>query len=380
MVDTSKQGFKTTKGCTALITGSSGLCGARMTEMLLERGAKTVIAMDVVKPNAALQKRFDETTAKFPSSELIVLGGKEGDLTDAAAVEKAFEKAKAPIDVVYHIAALVGPFHDTEKYFQVNVLGTRHILQCCEKFKVPKLVFSSSPSTRFHGPDISGLREDELTYPETFLAKYAATKAQAEKEVSAACTDSFFTVSIAPHQVYGPHDGLFFPKIMETAGNGRLRIFGKGKNKISVCYVDNYCHGMFCGADELYKDSPILGKFYIITDTVPVEFWGILNDAAVQLGFADMKKKFHLPTSLLYSIAYICTFLGYILNKKFKLSPFNVRMMTIDRYFSPVNSKKDLKYEPLKGFPEAWQLTIDWFKVNWLPGFLEANGMKAKQS
>lgn len=372
-------GFKTTPGCVALVTGSSGFCGARMVEMLLERGAKTVIGMDLVPPNETLQKRFAVAEEKSEGN-LIVLSGKEsGDLTNPEAVERAFQKAPQ-IDVVYHIAALVGPFHDHDLYFQVNVLGTRHVLDCCKKYKVPKLVNSSSPSTRFHGPDIEGLREEELTFPQTFLARYAETKAQAEQEVSAACSDDLMTVSIAPHQVYGPYDGLFFPKIMETAGNGRLRIFGGGQNLISVCYVDNYCHGLLCGADQLKPQSPILGKFYIVTDGPPVKFWGILNQAAVAMGFADMEKKFHLSTTLLYTIAYFCNFLGYLLGKKFKLNPFNVRMMTIHRYFSIENAKRDFDYKPVKEFDEAWQFTIDWFKENWLPGFLEESGIKTKQS
>jgi hypothetical protein len=52
-------GFKlASTGCTALVTGSSGLCGARLVEMLLLRGAKKVIAFDVAAPNAVLAKRF----------------------------------------------------------------------------------------------------------------------------------------------------------------------------------------------------------------------------------------------------------------------------------------------------------------------------------
>jgi nucleoside-diphosphate-sugar epimerase len=236
---------------------------------------------------------------------------------------------------------------------------------------VTKLVFSSSPSTRFTGADICGLREDELPMPRTFLALYAETKAMAEKEVSAACNnDTLLTISVAPHQVYGPYDSLFLPSLLETAGTGRLRIFGKGDSMISVCYVDNYCHGLLCGADALYKDSPALGKFYIVTDSKPVQFWKIINQAAMSMGFQDLEQKMHLPTWFLYMIAYMANVVGMLIGKKFKLNPFNVRMLTMHRYFSIENAKRDLKYEPLYEFDERWQYTIDWFKTNWLPGFL----------
>ena len=99
-----------------------------------------------------------------------------------------------------------------------------------------------------------------------FLQTYAETKAMGEKAVSSACCDSLLTVSVAPHQVYGPHDLLFLPNLLSTAGDGLLRVFGGGENICSFCYVDNYCHGLMCGADALKKGSPALGKFYIVTD------------------------------------------------------------------------------------------------------------------
>ncbi len=282
--------------------------------------------------------------------------------------------ASAPkVDVVYHIAALVGPFHEKELYKEVNYNGTVHILSACKKYGVPRLVFSSSPSTRFTGGDIEGLREEEMKIPKTFLATYAETKAMAEVEVSAANdpSNNFMTISVAPHQVYGPHDPLFLPALLETAGSGKLRIFGKGLNKISVCYVDNYCHGLICGADILEPSSTALGKFYVITDGPEQYFWKILNKAVVAMGFTDLEAKFHLPTSLLFALAYFCNFLGLVLGRKFKLNPFNVKMLTIHRYFSIENAMRDLKYEPLYTTEEAWGKTIEWHKVHWLPGYLE---------
>ena len=358
-------GFQSTPGSTCLVTGSSGFVGSRLVEMLLERGAKTIVCFDIATPGDDLQKRF-QTIQKTTGGKLIVKSGKDGDITNPDAVNAAFA-AVDQVDMVYHIAALVGPFYDKALYKKVNLDGTIHILDACRQFKVPKLVNSSSPSTRFTGKDIEGVTEDDLYIPKTFLAEYAETKAYAEQEVTKACCDELLTINVAPHQVYGPHDPLFFPKLMETCGSGRLRIFGKGENLISVCYVDNYCHGLMCGADTLAKDSPTLGKFYIITDEKPVYFWKIINQAAVSLGFADLDTKFHLPTILLYAIAYFCNFLGYVLKKKFKLNPFNVKMMTIHRYFSIENAKRDLGYAPLFLHDEAWISTIEWFRVNWLP-------------
>jgi len=369
-------GFQSTPGVVALVTGSTGLCGARLVEMLLERGASTVICFDIAVPDETWKQRIRRAEANTKGKTIVCSGPDHGNITKLESVEKAF--AKAPkIDIVYHIAALVGPFHDRDMYFDVNLQGTRHIIQACRKFHVPKLVNSSSPSTRFTGDDVQGLREDQMQIPKTFLALYAETKAYAEKEVTAACSDTFRTISVAPHQIYGPYDKLFMPNLLETAGNGRLRIFGKGDKLISVCYVDNYIHGLMCGADVLDDPkSPALGKYYVVTDGKPVNFWDLINGAAMQMGFADMHKKLHLPVPLLYFVAYICNLLGFMIGKKFKLNPFNVRMLTIHRYFSIENAQRDLLYQPVVDHDTAWQSTVDWFKANWLPAFWKANGLE----
>lgn len=48
-------------------------------------------------------------------------------------------------------------------------------------------------------------------------------------------------------------DNLFLPSLLEAAGNGQLRVFGNGMNKVSFTYLDNYCHGLILGYDALYK-------------------------------------------------------------------------------------------------------------------------------
>ena len=364
---------------TALVTGSNGLCGARLVEMLLLRGTKLVIAFDVALPDATLQERFQKAQQQTGGAILFCCGPEQGDITKDGSVRAAFSSVEK-IDIVYHIAVLVGPFFDRQVYFDVNYEGTKRIIQMCREFKVPKLVYSSSPGTRFTGADIEGLTEEDLPIPKKFLAYYAETKAYGEVEVSKACCDALLTISVAPHQIYGPHDRLFLQKFLETCGQDRLRIFGTGNYLISICYVDNYCHGLMCGADQLRKDSPALGKFFIVTDgNEPRNLWQLINSASVAMGFTDLNTKMHLPVWFLFILATMANILGFLLNKKFKLNYFNLRMCTMHRYFNIKNAQTYLKYEPVVPFDDAWKLTLQWFTDNWLPIFLaEKKGRTAK--
>ena len=65
----------------------------------------------------------------------------------------------------------------------------------------------------------------------------------------------------------------------------------------------------------------------------------------------------------------------HVVNYELKLNPFAVKMLVIDRYFNIKNAENDLSYTPIISFENGWKETIQWFKINWLPG---ATGKKSK--
>ena len=343
------------------VTGGTGFVGGRLVEMLVERGAKTVRVLDVVPP--------PPNAWRDPRIEYIV-----GDICDPSAVAQLVAGA----DCVWHNAAAVGPFHPRELYFKVNYEGTLVVIQACKDAGVRKIVMSSSPSTRFDGADVDGLSEAQMpTLPQArYLQVYAETKAMGEKAMTDACSDDLMTCAVAPHQVYGPRDNLFLPNLLEAAGTGRLRVFGKGKNRICFTHVDNYAHGLILAERALTKGSNVLGSFYIVTDgaTHPhpegyLYFWDVIEHAATAMGFASIQAKAHLPHWLLLVLATICEAIGWVLGITLKLSLFNVRMLTMHRWFTISAAEKDLGYAPIVAFSDGWADTLTWFKAFWLPTF-----------
>eukprot|EP00672_Neobodo_designis_P014177 CAMPEP_0174870184 /NCGR_PEP_ID=MMETSP1114-20130205/69220_1 /TAXON_ID=312471 /ORGANISM="Neobodo designis, Strain CCAP 1951/1" /LENGTH=424 /DNA_ID=CAMNT_0016105453 /DNA_START=27 /DNA_END=1301 /DNA_ORIENTATION=- len=354
-----------------VVTGGTGIVGMRLVEMLVERGAKRVVCFDVV-PKDRIKFVWDH-----PAIEYVT-----GDITDAAAVDKAIAGA----DCVWHLAAAVGPFHPKPIYEKVNLGGTKNVIASCKKHNA-KLVYSSSPSTRFEGsmfkaPNVDGLTEAQM--PElplkAWMQEYARTKALGELAMRAAVAadPNFLAVAVAPHQVYGPRDNLFLPNMLEAAGTGKLRVFGPGTNRICMTHVDNYAHALIIAEPKLFKGSPILGKFYIATDgdTHPEPdayciFWKELDQAVVAMGFTSLWSKFKLPFPLLYALALVCELVGWVLGTTFKLNVFNVFVLTMHRWFDITAIEKDLGYKPIIPYSVGWPDTIEWFKKNWLPGFLE---------
>jgi nucleoside-diphosphate-sugar epimerase len=115
-----------------VVTGSSGLCGRRLVEMLVERGARLVTALDRCKPSPA----FDLKNINNKNNPAVGVRVVEADLSDKEAVFRALEGA----DVVFHLAALVGPFYSAEDYERVNYEGSLTVLEACKMHGVKKLM------------------------------------------------------------------------------------------------------------------------------------------------------------------------------------------------------------------------------------------------
>ncbi|CAK9041605.1 unnamed protein product [Durusdinium trenchii] len=339
-----------------VVTGGLGFVGQRLVETLVERGAQQVVSFDIVPPPANVWKH---EAIKYVT----------GDLCSLAAVEEAVQGA----DCVWHNAAAVGPFLPKHFYHNVNVLGTRNVLEACKKQGVRKVVFSSTPSSRFTcTDDVDGQTEAEMPDipQETYVAEYSATKAEGELLLRQACkAGEIMFIAVAPHTVYGPRDNLFLPNLLEAAGVGKLRIFGTGKSRVGYTHVDNYCHGLIIAEKQIYENSPYLGKFYVCTDgaTHPYPegysiFWEELDQAVVGMGFDSLYSKMALPYFLLRIVAFICDAISAMTGKKLKLGWFTLRMLTMNRWFRITAAQTDLGYRPVVSYREGWPDTIEWFR------------------
>ncbi|MEZ6048012.1 MAG: NAD-dependent epimerase/dehydratase family protein [Planctomycetaceae bacterium] len=241
----------------ALVTGGSGFVGLYIVEQLVQRG-------DQVR---AFCRR------SLPVFEKLDVEHHEGDLRDQQAIQRAVEG----VDIVYHVGGLPGLWGRWQDFHDVNVLGTKYVIEACQQHQIPQLIYTSSPSVIFDGTSHEGV-DETCPYPARYLCDYAKSKAEGEQLVlQANQIDGLSTAAIRPHLVWGPRDQNLIPRIISRANTGKLRQVGNGNNLVSVAYVENVAAAHLQLADALNPKAPVAGQAYFINDAEPVQLWSWIN-------------------------------------------------------------------------------------------------------
>jgi len=193
-----------------LVTGASGLVGCQVVEQLAP--TTKVIALDLRKPPS--ERSVDGVVYV------------DGDIRDGGLSKIVGEHA---VDTVVHLAAVVtpGPDSSRELEYEIDVLGTRNVIEACAGSGVRQLVFTSSGAAYgYHADNPVPLREsDPLRGNQEFA--YAWHKRLAEFELAAARQSHpelgqlvFRVGTILGERVASPITALFErPVIIGVAGS-----------------------------------------------------------------------------------------------------------------------------------------------------------------
>ncbi|MGH7770692.1 MAG: NAD-dependent epimerase/dehydratase family protein [Candidatus Binatia bacterium] len=152
-----------------LITGGSGLVGAYVVQMLLERGEQPVV-FDV-----AVNERLLSAVGVDVKSITVV----RGDILDLPGLISAIRESE--IDRIVHLAAFLGEEVQRRPYsgVRLNLLGTVNVLEAARLERVSRVVFPSS-GTVFLGSLGEGINKVDENIPLNPPSVYAATKAGSE--------------------------------------------------------------------------------------------------------------------------------------------------------------------------------------------------------
>ena len=226
------------------VTGATGFLGGELVKQLIGRGHQ-VAALVRSPDKASLLKTF--------GVELHV-----GDITDR-------ETLRAPmtgVDGVFHVAAWykVGAA-DSHLAQEINVQGTRNVLETARDLQIPRIVYTSTVAV--HG-DTRGRLVDESYYAAgPFLTEYDRTKWVAHYEVAVPMMRAGLPLMIVmPGAIYGPGDTSGIHDTLVQLLRGRLFATPRGV-AFAWVYLDDAAQGL-----RLAMEHGTPGESYLLTGPV----------------------------------------------------------------------------------------------------------------
>ncbi len=192
---------------TVLVTGGAGFIGSALCRALVARGTR-VVAYDNL--------RFGRPDL-LPADPRCVLV--EGDVRDAVALRRALRDT-AP-QAVCHLAAIhFIPYciaHPDEAT-DVNVNGTRQVLEACREVRPARLLFASTPAV--YPAEEGPFTEEHTPGP---IDIYGATKLEGERLVRRFAAETAIPTVIARlFNAFGPRDTNphLIPDVLAQLGEG----------------------------------------------------------------------------------------------------------------------------------------------------------------
>jgi len=321
-----------------VVTGATGHIGNVLVRELLSRGENVRV---VIPPSE------DTTPLDGLKVEMV-----EGDVREIDSLIQAFTGS----DVVYHLAGIISILPGKSKLlYQVNVMGTRNVVEACLKTDVRRLIYTSSIHAIAEPPHGTTIDETFPFDPDRAIGEYDRSKAQATLEVLKAVKKGLDAIIVCPTGVIGPYD--FKPSEM-----GQLFIdFVRKKLKAYIDGAYDFVdvrdvaigHILACQKGRTGESYILSGERITITDLMSM-LAGITGERPTL---------FKTPIWLAKIIA-IFTPLYYSLTKaKPRFTQYAIRTLTSNSMISRAKSRRELGFSP-RPLRESIGDTIRWFREN----------------
>lgn len=318
-----------------LVTGGTGFTGSALVRKLISLGHQ-IKTIDY-------QKGIVYDQLKEEGADIII-----GSITD----KKLIDEATEGVDFVFHVAAAFRELDvPNEHYYNVNVNGTRYVMEAAVKHNVKKVVYCSTQGVHGHINNPPG-NENSPIAPEDY---YQQTKYEGEVVVQEFIKKGIKATIIRPTAIYGPGDPERFFMIYKRVKKGYFPMFGKGETFYHPVYIDNLVDAFILSMD-LDKGN---GETYIIADA---EYYPI-KELVKKVGKAmniEVKIKYYPITPLIIT--------GHIVEKVCKpfgiappIFPRRVDWYRQVRAFKIDKARKELEYEPKVGIDEGLRKTYEWY-------------------
>lgn len=164
-----------------LVTGGLGYIGSHTCAKLIEEGHNIFILDSLVNSSLSVLKNLEIIKKEFKKSKILCFF--KGDVRDRKIIEKIFIYSKNlgyKIDFIFHFAGLKSVRESNlspNKYWDVNVEGTKVLINVMEANNCKNIIFSSS-ATVYGNKGLDIIKENYEINPKN---TYGQTKAKVEE-------------------------------------------------------------------------------------------------------------------------------------------------------------------------------------------------------
>jgi len=318
-----------------LVTGATGFTGSHLCRHLAQAGFRV---RALIRPNSS--RALLQGLAVEPA---------EGDLRDP----ESLAAACAGVHAVYHIAALYREGGSGRaEFWEVNVEGTRRLLEAAEAASVSRFIHCSTVGVHGHVENPPADEDAPLSPGDD----YQASKLEGERVAAAFGRERGLPVAVfRPVGIHGPGDRRFL-KLFRWIRRGRFILFDGGRALYHLTYIDDLCRGiLLCGT---HPKAP--GRTYILAGPEYTTLAELCRRIAAVLEVAPPRIK--LPAAPLWLAGAACELVCRPLGIDPPIYRRRVDFFRKSRAFTFERARRELGYEPKVGLDEGLRRTAAWYR------------------
>lgn len=322
-----------------LVTGSTGFLGSAVLRELLDDGRRVKVLV-----------RKGTDTANIDGLDVEIA---YGDLRDFESLLSALNGC----DVLYHVAAYYSLWNrDQQLIYEINVEGTRKILQAAQEKCLGKIVYTSTVGCIGLNDDTTPATENTFFNKNTLSNDYKKSKYQAEHIALEFARSGLPVVIVNPSTPVGPRDIKPTPTgkiILDFLSRKLPAYLDTGLNLIDV---------KDCARGHILAEQKgIPGERYILGNQ-NLSLFDILVTLETITGLKAPSVK--MPFWVALSAGWMCEMVSNHITGKPPAVPLaGVKMAKYFMYFDSSKAVQKLGL-PQNSVKNALRQSVDWFKNN----------------
>jgi len=320
------------------VTGATGFIGSPLAKKLADSG-HTV--------HALFRSKSKTAPIKHPNIRLY-----KGDILDP----KSLHRALAGCPYVFHTAAMTKIWtKNPQLYYEINVKGTKNVMEAALTSGVKKLVITSTAAV--FGPSSNGEVNEKSRRETECFTEYEKTKEKADLLALNYLKKGLEVVLVHPTRVYGPgliKESNSATKLLRLYIQGRWPIMpGNGKSIGNYVYIDDVIKGHL-----LAMNKGRSGEKYILG-----------GENASYLRFFNSLKKvsqknyplLRLPFFIIFGFSQIIKISAKIFDYYPFITPEMAKKLSQNWLISHKKAYQELGYKPIP-LEKGMAKTIQWLE------------------